>query len=107
MRSNYCKPGPLLDSFDVGYFPHKFSSLKTLHSGALPDKQYFLVEGMRTPELAYFNAWYDAKKEQCRNWDFQEQMMMFCRQEVHILAMAVGEFSQNMREVVLPLLLSR
>ena len=62
---------------------------------------------MTTPELADFYAWYDAKKEQCSNWNFQEQMIMYCRRDVYILAMAVSEFSQNMREVVLLLFLLR
>ena len=64
-----------------------------------------MIEGMTTPELADFNAWYDAEIEQCTNWNFQEQMIVYCRQDVYILSMAVAEFSRNMRKVVLPLIL--
>lgn len=76
-----------------GYFPHLFNTVaRHGYRGPIPDKRYFDMAFMvRGPEgAADFNQWYDSWAG--LTWDFDAELLKYCRNDVDILARLICEY---------------
>ncbi|KAI8903035.1 DNA polymerase type B, organellar and viral-domain-containing protein [Gorgonomyces haynaldii] len=82
-----------------GFFPHKFNTRENqAYVGHLPDRAYFDPEGMSPERNAAFETWYS---QECQNtkWDFQENLVKYCKADVLVLARALEAYDTMMKEL--------
>jgi hypothetical protein len=75
-----------------GNFPHLFNTQENqCYRGPLPGKEYFdlAYTCKNQQELDAFNAWHDGYTGV---WDFQQEIVAYCKQDVEILARVVKEY---------------
>ena len=80
-------------SFDLkncgkGHFPHFFASPSNyLYKGDLPPMKAYGYNGMRTEAREDFIQWYNevANSDQPVKFDFERDINIYCRQDVHVL----------------------
>ena len=81
-----------------GWFPHYFNVKDNqTYKGDYPAPHFYGVDYMSTPERADFMQWYDSKSGEI--FDFQQEMLAYCRSDVDILRQACLKFRQQMLEV--------
>ena len=76
-----------------GYFPHLFNTAAHHgYRGPIPAKRYFdLAFMVRSEEAAVeFNEWHDSWAG--REWDFDAELLKYCRNDVDILARLMKEY---------------
>lgn len=70
-----------------GHFPHLFNTPENYnYRGIIPDRKYFDLSFVvkNQNDLDAFNLWYTERSE--RVWDFQEELVAYCQNDVLILA---------------------
>lgn len=87
----------LAKSFDLplrkGTFPHMFNTLDNQdYVGPLPDRKFFDLRFMAKSkkDLTDFENWYTKRSEEV--WDFKQELIAYCKDDVRILAMIVKRF---------------
>ncbi|XP_035981580.1 uncharacterized protein LOC118556952 [Fundulus heteroclitus] len=77
-----------------GFFPHLFSSEKTLnYVGPLPPPCFYGVDRMNPAEQDRFYIWYN---EACKHpFDFQKEALYYCQNDVEILFKACVKFREE------------
>ena len=74
-----------------GDFPHRFNQLKNFtYNGVFPEPKYYGVEDMSPADQTHFFEWYN--KQKGKTFNFQEQMLNYCRLDVEILRLACTTF---------------
>jgi hypothetical protein len=75
-----------LESLKKGYFPHFFTSLEHLHYvGPYPPASTYGPNGMSVEGRREFFRWYDDKVQSQAVFDFQKEMVEYCRSDMDIL----------------------
>lgn len=65
---------------DKGIFPHLFNTIENQsYVGPLPDVKYYAPETMQTEERERFLAWYAGMKKKNTVFDFQREIIGYCR----------------------------
>lgn len=73
-----------LETASKGYFPHTFNTRSNQsYVGGYPDRSFYEPENMACSEVNKFDAWY--RSVQHDRFDFQEQLLKYCNQDVEIL----------------------
>ena len=77
-----------LDCGSKGYFPHFFNTPENWDyvGNGLPDQKYYGPEFMDTKARRAFTQWHEEENSKQLPYNFQEQLAMYCRQDVEILA---------------------
>lgn len=89
-----------LDSLTKGYFPHFFTSKEHLnYVGPYPPPKMYGPDSMSREGRKEFFAWYDAKIKSKDIFDFQKEMLAYCRSDVDILRRACLTFKDLLKEV--------
>nr|XP_022331705.1 uncharacterized protein LOC111129543 [Crassostrea virginica] len=89
-----------LDSLAKGYFPHFFTSNEHLnYVGPYPPPKMYGPDSMSREGRKEFFAWYDAKIKSKDIFDFQKEMLAYCRSDVDILRRACLTFKDLLKEV--------
>jgi G:T-mismatch repair DNA endonuclease (very short patch repair protein) len=82
-----------------GYFPHFFNTRgNQTYVGAYPEPHYYGADYMSTSAREDFMQWY-AKVSSEGEFNFQEEMLAYCRSDVDILRRACLKFREQMLEV--------
>ncbi|XP_061190399.1 uncharacterized protein LOC133198307 [Saccostrea echinata] len=88
-----------LDSLKKGYFPHFFTSVANLnYLGPYPPAKTYVPGGMSVEGRQEFLKWYDAKITSGVVFDFQKEMLEYCRSDVDILRRACLKFKNLLWE---------
>ena len=75
-----------------GFFPHLFNKSENWnHRGSYPPVEDYGIESMFTAEREEFLKWYNSRQG---SFDFQEQMLVYCRNDVQLLREACLKFRQ-------------
>ncbi|XP_036139539.1 uncharacterized protein LOC118644656 [Monomorium pharaonis] len=83
----------LRDTSDKGVFPHLFNTIENqTYVGPLPDIQYFCPDQMKPEEREQFLAWHSKLSNEGYIFDFQREIVRYCRNDVVILRRACMEF---------------
>ncbi|XP_070171144.1 uncharacterized protein, partial [Polyergus mexicanus] len=81
------------DSMDKGTFPHLFNTVENqTYVGPLPDAKYYSPENMKTSERERFLAWHTDMTRKNTVFDFQQEIVRYCRTDVDILRRACIAF---------------
>ena len=85
-----------LTELKKGFFPHKFNTTEHFnYVGPIPDKEYFDPDQMMVDNRIAFLQWYE---EQHYIYDFQKELVEYCRSDVDILMRACIKFRNLMIE---------
>ncbi|XP_052779212.1 uncharacterized protein LOC128216636 [Mya arenaria] len=82
-----------------GYFPHLFNRQEnqTNTLTKLPDLKYYYPDGMKIDKRFEFLAWYDIHKNDA--FDFQYELLKYCRSDVDILRKCCLKFRELFQEI--------
>ncbi|KAL6427128.1 hypothetical protein ACFW04_008631 [Cataglyphis niger] len=91
--SDLSKAFGLQNTADKGIFPHLFNTVENqLFVGPLPDLHYYSPESMKTKKRKRFLAWHADMRQKNTVFDFQCEIIRYCRTDVDILRQACMAF---------------
>ena len=80
-----------------GYFPHFFNKTENWnYVGKYPPPEDYGIDSMSTNEREIFLDWHKSQKE---DFNFQEQMLMYCRNDVQLLREACMKFREMLLDI--------
>ena len=83
-----------------GYFPHHFNTeTNQNYRFLLLDAEYYDPDGMSPGDRARFYIWHDSSRANDYVFDFQEEILKYCRSDVDILRRCCLEFRELFRSV--------
>jgi hypothetical protein len=89
-----------LNELAKGYFPHLFNKKENQnYIGPLPPSPYYYPDGMSSTEREKFMEWHNGLKENSYVFNFQEEILSYCRSDVDILRRCCLEFRELFRDV--------
>jgi hypothetical protein len=95
-----------LTEFQKGYFPHFFNRAENQdYVGPLPDSKFYDPDGMSTDDREKFYTWYNDLYERQHEFDFQAEILRYCRSDVDI-ASSTANFSAKSQMLTLSPLVS-
>ncbi|CAB4029959.1 DNA polymerase [Paramuricea clavata] len=84
-----------LNELAKGYFPHLFNTNENQnYVGPLPPTSFYHPDGMSPNEKEKFLEWHNGLKENNYVFDFQQQILTYCRSDVDILRHSCLEFRE-------------
>lgn len=88
-----------LESLAKGYFPHFFTSKENLnYVGPYPPVEMYGPDGMSIEGREKFYRWYQEKIDNREVFDFNSEMIKYCRSDVDILRRACLKFNHLLCE---------
>ncbi|KAK3107774.1 hypothetical protein FSP39_021983 [Pinctada imbricata] len=89
-----------LESLAKGYFPHFFTCRENLnYVGPYPPVETYGPNAMSTDERKKFLTWYHSKIENNELFNFQAEMIKYCKSDVDILRRACLKFKTLVMDV--------
>ena len=89
-----------LDELAKGYFPHLFNKKENeYYIGPLPPSPYYNPDGMSPDEKEKFFEWHNELKQNNYVFNFQQEILSYCRSDVDILRRCCLEFCELFRDV--------
>ncbi|XP_025160709.1 uncharacterized protein LOC112589908 [Harpegnathos saltator] len=83
----------LKDTAGKGLFPHLFNTVENQHYiGPIPDARYYSPETMRPSERERFLEWHEDMVRKNIEFDFQREIVSYCRNDIDILRRACFAF---------------
>lgn len=87
-----------LTELKKGFFPHKFSKLENLqYEGSIPALQYFEPQHMSKDKKKECEEWHAEQVLEGDTWNFQEEMLSYCEDDVRILREGCLKFAEDTR----------
>jgi hypothetical protein len=88
-----------LEGLKKGYFPHLFNRKEnqSVVLNHLPDVYYYTPDAMKLKDRKAFFMWYETNYRQ--RFDFQRELLSYCRSDVDILRRACLTFRQLFLEM--------
>ena len=87
-----------LSELAKGYFPHHFNiEANQNYEGPLPDASYYSSDSMSPGDRTEFYAWHNELKDSNYIFNFQEEILKYCRSDVDILQRCCLEFRELFR----------
>ncbi|GIY64709.1 DNA-directed DNA polymerase [Caerostris extrusa] len=81
-----------------GYFPHLFNIKQNQnYEGAFPEARFYSPDSMGPAVREKFLIWYEDQKN--KTFNFQEEMVIYCRSDVDILRRCCLEFRGQFQEI--------
>ena len=89
-----------IDELAKGYFPHLFNRKENEnYVGPIPPTPYYQPNGMSADQKEKFMEWHRVLKESNYVFDFQTEILDYCRSDVDILRRCCLEFRELFRDV--------
>ena len=89
-----------LTELQKGYFPHLFNRAENQdYVGPLPDSKFYDPDGMSTDDREKFYTWYNDLVERQHEFDFQAEILRYCRSDVDILRRCCFEFRELFSQI--------
>lgn len=89
-----------LKELKKGYFPHLFN--KPCHQkyvGKIPSKKHYCFEQMKSKDREAFLKWYKERVDGNYLFDFEKELIEYCRSDVDILRRSMIKFRENFIEL--------
>nr|XP_042900963.1 uncharacterized protein LOC122269882 [Parasteatoda tepidariorum] len=84
-----------LTELKKGYFPHLFNRRENqAYVGPFPESSFFCPDTMSSKAKSEFFVWYEQNKD--KEFDFQKEMLEYCRSDVDILRRSCSIFREEM-----------
>ena len=89
-----------IEELEKGYFPHLFNRKENEnYVGPIPPTPYYSPNGMSPKDKEAFMAWHASKKESPYVFNFNEEIIAYCRSDVDILRRCCLEFRELFHEI--------
>ena len=89
-----------LTELKKGWFPHYFNiEANQAYVGKIPDKKFYDPDGMHENSRKEFLKWHSEMEESDFVFDFQKEIITYCRSDVDILRRCCLQFSEMFKEV--------
>lgn len=86
-------------SVKKGFFPHLFNTKDNrFYVGAMPDREYYCVDGMFTEDRLKFLQWYDEQIKKDYVFNMRDELRGYCISDVDILRRACLKFRKYFLE---------
>ena len=83
-----------------GYFPHLFNRVENEdYIGPIPPEPYYSPNSMKPEARTAFLAWYKEQRDNNYVFNFNEEIIKYCRSDVDILRKCCLEFREMLREI--------
>ena len=83
-----------------GYFPHLFNKKENfLYIGPYPTAEFYSPDYMSPEEKSEFLSWYQERVDSGEQFDFQTEILEYCRSDVDILRKACLRFREIIQNV--------
>ena len=83
-----------------GYFPHLFNKEESQnYVGPIPPQPYYAPNSMKPETREAFLAWHKEQKDNEYVFDFNKEIVKYCRSDVDILRKCCMEFREMLREI--------
>ena len=90
-----------IDELAKGYFPHLFNKKENeTYVGPIPPSPYYNPNGMSPNEREKFLEWHNGLKENNYIFNFQQEILTYCRSDVDILRRCSLQFRELFRDVM-------
>ena len=85
-----------MNELKKGYFPHYFNKkCNENYVGPIPSKKHYGYNQMKPDERAKFLKWYDDRVSENYVFDFEKEMVDYCRSDVDILRRSLIKFRED------------
>ncbi|XP_068720877.1 uncharacterized protein [Montipora capricornis] len=85
-----------LTELKKGYFPHLFNTPEhQTYVGRLPDKAFYMPDGMSVKKRRDFDTWYDDQAAREVVFDFQAELLAYCQSDVKLLKQGCLTFMRD------------
>ena len=85
-----------LDELKKGYFPHYFNkTVNKNYKGNIPSKKHYGYNQMKSDERESFLKWYGKRVNNNYVFDFQKEIIEYCRSEVDIVRRSLLKFRED------------
>jgi ribosomal protein S20 len=89
-----------LSELKKGYFPHYFNKkCNQSYVGKLPAKKHYGYDQMKREQRQQFLEWYNKKVEENYVFDFQKELIEYCRSDVDILRRGCLKLREEFLEI--------
>ena len=89
-----------MDELCKGYFPHLFNRTENEnYVGTIPPEAYYSPNSMKPEARKTFLAWHKEQKDNNYVFNFNEEIIKYCRSDVDILRKCCLEFREMLRGV--------
>ena len=83
-----------------GYFPHLFNREENEnYVGPIPPEPYYAPNSMKPESRKAFRAWHKEQRDNEYIFNFNEEIIKYCRSDVDILRKCCMEFREMLREI--------
>ena len=85
-----------MNELKKGYFPHYFNKkCNEKYVGPIPSKKHYGYNQMKPDERAKFLKWYDDRVSENYVFDFEKEIVDYCRSDVDILRRSLIKFRED------------
>ena len=85
-----------MNELKKGYFPHYFNKeCNRNYVGPMPSKKHYGYNQMKPDERAKFLKWYDDRMSEKHIFDFQREILEYCRSDVDILRRGIMKLRED------------
>ena len=85
-----------MNELKKGYFPHYFNKkCNENYVGPIPSKKHYGYNQMKPDERAKFLKWYDDRVSENYVFDFEKEIVDYCRSDVDILRRSLIKFRED------------
>ena len=89
-----------IEELEKGHFPHLFNKKENEnYVGPIPPAPYYNPNGMNPKDREAFMTWHASMKESNYVFNFQEEILAYCRSDVDILLRCCLEFRELFHDV--------
>ena len=89
-----------LKELKKGYFPHYFNKkCNQNYVGPIPSKKHYGYDQMKKDARKAFSEWYNTRVEENYVFDFQKELIEYCRSDVDILRRSMMLFREEFIEL--------
>ena len=89
-----------LKELKKGYFPHYFNKkCNQNYVGPIPSKKHYGYDQMKEDERKSFHEWYNTRVKENYVFDFQKELIEYCRSDVDILRRSMMLFREEFIEL--------
>ncbi|XP_028393188.1 uncharacterized protein LOC114517600 [Dendronephthya gigantea] len=83
-----------------GYFPHLFNTAENqTYVGPIPPSAFYYPDGMTPSEKEKFLSWHGNLQENNYVFNFQDEILKYCRSDIDILRRCCMDFREMFRDV--------
>ncbi|KAL9960272.1 hypothetical protein ACROYT_G033710 [Oculina patagonica] len=83
-----------------GFFPHFFNKRENQnYVGPIPARDYYDPEGMTKERKAEFEVWYQERVDEDYEFDFQQELLAYCKSDVKLLHEGCRIFRSEFQDI--------